>query len=451
MPKPICFMVMPYGQRQTGVSQGQGPDTVNFDTLWENAFFPALDTLGYEPVRADQDLGALIIKEMLERLALADLVVADVTIPNANVYYEIGVRHAAKETGCVMLAADWSQQLFDISQMPHLRYPLAEGHPSDNSVKVIQNLLEEKLTIFSGGQSPVFQSLPGYPNDIDVNRATAFRDFANQLAKFQGKIKAIRAAPKNKRKERVLALLNDYTTPQPVIPAIAIEFLYALRDFAGWQALSDYIDFLPEEVRNLPIVQEQHHLALSKTGSHNEAIEALEAMVEQFGDTSERQGLLGGRYKKLYQESNDDGDQLEYLDQAIEHYEKGMILDLNDYYPSCNLPRLYRIRNEEGDEDLARNAAVIAMKACERARTRDPNDPWIRPTLLGAAFDTGNVSDAQLLLKEVRKGRPADWLLKTTIGDLKASNNLHKDPEVGKKFELIIDKLERLIDVGGQK
>ena len=50
---------------------------MDFDSLWEKAIFPALEKIGYEAIRADQDLGALIIKEMIERLTLADLVVAD--------------------------------------------------------------------------------------------------------------------------------------------------------------------------------------------------------------------------------------------------------------------------------------------------------------------------------------------------------------------------------------
>jgi hypothetical protein len=33
-----------------------------------------------------------------------------------------------------------------------------------------------------------------------------------------------------------------------------------------------------------------------------------------------------------------------YLDLAIEAYEEGMRLDLNDFYPISNLPRLYRSR-----------------------------------------------------------------------------------------------------------
>ena len=63
-------------------------------------------------MRADQETGALIINQMLERLYFSDLVLADLTIPNGNVYYEIGLRHAARESGCVLLAADWSKQLF---------------------------------------------------------------------------------------------------------------------------------------------------------------------------------------------------------------------------------------------------------------------------------------------------------------------------------------------------
>lgn len=73
------------------------PSKVNFDRLWESAFQPAVEEMGYEPVRAGQDLGPLIIQEMLERLYFSDLVIADLTIPNGNVYYEIGIRRSAEE------------------------------------------------------------------------------------------------------------------------------------------------------------------------------------------------------------------------------------------------------------------------------------------------------------------------------------------------------------------
>ena len=94
---PVCFMVMPFGAKPTGMEAAKGPVQVDFNAMWERAFRPMIEELGYLPVRADQDLGALIIQEMIERLAIADLVIAELTIPNGNVYYELGVRHAAKK------------------------------------------------------------------------------------------------------------------------------------------------------------------------------------------------------------------------------------------------------------------------------------------------------------------------------------------------------------------
>jgi hypothetical protein len=46
----------------------------------------------------------LIVGKMLERLYFADLVLADMTIPNGNVHCEVGFCHAVHETGCGLLA-----------------------------------------------------------------------------------------------------------------------------------------------------------------------------------------------------------------------------------------------------------------------------------------------------------------------------------------------------------
>jgi hypothetical protein len=108
-----------------------------------------------------------------------------------------------------------------------------------------------------------------------------------------------------------------------------------------------------------------------------------------------------------------------YLQRAIDHYERGTKLDLNDYYPSSNLPRLYRERGHPGDDDKARIAGVIAMLACERAGAINPDDEWLRPTLLGAAFDAESVPRAQALAVKVQMESAGMWKLETTIRDLR--------------------------------
>jgi hypothetical protein len=93
--KPLCFMIMPFGRKATQAVAGRGPAEIDFNALWDHGYVPVINELGYEAVRADQDTGALIIEQMLQRLYFADLVLAEMTIPNGNVYYEVGIRHAA--------------------------------------------------------------------------------------------------------------------------------------------------------------------------------------------------------------------------------------------------------------------------------------------------------------------------------------------------------------------
>jgi tetratricopeptide (TPR) repeat protein len=161
-----------------------------------------------------------------------------------------------------------------------------------------------------------------------------------------------------------------------------------------------FIDTLADDLRNSPLVKEQCSLAQSKSGDHDTAIGALRELILTCGDTSERRGLLGGRYKKKWSQTKDSAD----LDRAIAEYESGMKLALNDYYPSSNLARLYRTRKRKGD-DKARISAAVTLTACERARLRKSDDEWLNPTLLGAAFDAGDVEKAQDLANQVRGAR----------------------------------------------
>ena len=110
-----------------------------------------------------------------------------------------------------------------------------------------------------------------------------------------------------------------------------------------------------------------------------------------------------------------------YLNKAIEVYERGIDLSLNDYYCSSNLPRLYRQRNRRGDEERAHSVLNIVIAACERAKRRGTTDEWLRPTLLGAAFDAGDADKAEELANEVAAEGRARWKLDSTLNDLDAS------------------------------
>ncbi len=448
MPRPICFMVMPFGEKPVQPPMEKAPDKINFDRLWEKALLPVIKELGYEPVRADQDVGALIIHEMLERLYFSDLVLADMTIPNGNVYYEVGVRHASKKTGCVLVSADWTKPLFDVNQMRRVTYPLPEGQITDETATGIRAALKTGIENLAAGDSPLFQALPGYPTAVDPKRASSIRRLLEDLSAFQAKARAVRLASEDKRREMALKLRDENPPSSAVIQSVALDVLYLLRDCANWEDVLAYIDSLPQPIRDLDVVYEQRCLAQSKTGDHLTAIAALEELIKTRGDSSERQGLIGGRYKKLAAEAKkrgDDRNYRKYLDLAIAHYEHGIKLDLNDYYPTSNLPRLYRERNRKGDEERALVAAHLTCLACERAKERNPNDEWVRPTLLGMAFDAGDVETAERLVDEIRMEGPARWKLDTTLADLERSVAQLKDPDTQSNLCKLLQELQALL------
>jgi hypothetical protein len=133
------------------------------------------------------------------------------------------------------------------------------------------------------------------------------------------------------------------------------------------------------------------------------------------------------------------------LHPSLDWYEQGMMLNLNEYYCASNLPRLYRDRKKPGDLDRAVNVQSLVMLACERAKARNATDEWLRPTLLGAAFDVGNLEEAKVLTEEVIEEGAARWKLATTIQDLRESVNHIEDPHKKLQFARVLSTLEALL------
>jgi hypothetical protein len=46
MPKPICFMIMPYGTKPTQADPSVGVANIDFNALWERAYLLQSKSLG---------------------------------------------------------------------------------------------------------------------------------------------------------------------------------------------------------------------------------------------------------------------------------------------------------------------------------------------------------------------------------------------------------------------
>jgi hypothetical protein len=103
-----AFVIMPFGG--------------DFDLIYTDFIKATLEATGYKVRRADDlDNHRAILKDIIAGISTADLVVADLTESNANVYYELGISHAF-EKRVILLTQDVDELPFDIRGYRVIQY-----------------------------------------------------------------------------------------------------------------------------------------------------------------------------------------------------------------------------------------------------------------------------------------------------------------------------------------
>lgn len=89
-----CFVIMPIGTQTIGnTTITEDELKKKYDYIIKNAILKADPTL--EVLRADEELNpGSISNDIFTKLMHSKYVIADITYPNPNVFYELGIRHA---------------------------------------------------------------------------------------------------------------------------------------------------------------------------------------------------------------------------------------------------------------------------------------------------------------------------------------------------------------------
>ena len=440
VPKPICFMVTPFGVKKTGLAPG-APAEVDFDRLWVKLFEPLIDRLGYEPVRADVDLWS--VDHHGHDRAAGPLGPRDRR------------RHPPK---CERLLRGRGPARRARDRLRPCRSELGEA--------ALRRPVDAPRAVRPGRRAHHRRGSPGQHGEARATRRQARRveDALLRDARVSQTADRARAgvpclAERHQRRERQGdgRAARDQSPPperegenphrgagRPVQLhfVVVYELLKLVRDCVGWRDAVQFVDRLPEKMQSSPLFVEQRALAVSKSGEHLEAIGALQELIKLSGETPEREGLLGGRFKKLWRERRGTSvrEAARFLDQAIDHYERGRRLDLNEYYAASNLPLLLRSRNAAGDSDRAARIATCVVAACERAIELKTGDEWVYPTLFGAALHAGDLAKARSLVTEVRR-QPEVWKLETSLDDFRDAVRLLPDQGIRTQLETIVAEI----------
>jgi hypothetical protein len=127
MQRPTCYISMPFGRKQ--LADGQ---EVNFESVYAHGIRPAVEMAGMTPTRADALVTrGSIMKAVFEMIFESDVMIADVTGANANVLYELGMRHAIAPQTTIIIRAGNVQLPFDIAHLHSMEYQVEAGELRD--------------------------------------------------------------------------------------------------------------------------------------------------------------------------------------------------------------------------------------------------------------------------------------------------------------------------------
>src|SRR6266566_3832256 len=88
--RKTCFVAMPVTTPTSYADDLRDPD--HFGHVLEHLFTPALEQAGYTAIPPKMLGAALIHAEIIRHLEQADLVFADLSNHNPNVFFELGIR-----------------------------------------------------------------------------------------------------------------------------------------------------------------------------------------------------------------------------------------------------------------------------------------------------------------------------------------------------------------------
>lgn len=410
MNRPLCFVLMPFGTKKDA-----GGTVVNFDSVYAKLITPAIADAGLDPIRADEEVaGGIIHKPMFERLILCQCAVADLTTANANVFYELGVRHAVRPCSTVPIYAEGPRLPFDVAPMRAMPYRLTKrGQPADveNSRSALANLLREARNCVT--DSPVFQLVEGLkPAPIDHAKTDIFRA---QVAYSEQRKRQLAAA----RKQGVQAVREvekDLGSIADVEAGVLIDLYLSYRAVEGWLDMIALATKMPRPLQDTVMVQEQLALALNRAGEGERAEQVLQNVLRRHGPSSETYGLLGRVYKDRW-EAAKDASATALLDKAIDAYRKGFETDWRDAYPGINAVTLMEIK--EPPEPAREKLKPLVRYAAERKIATGEPDYWDYATLLEIAVLEMDEAGARAALAKALACLRESWEAKTTLRNLR--------------------------------
>lgn len=340
------FIVRPFGKKCG----------IDFERVEADLIQPAMRQAGLTGGTTGQILQQGNIRtDMFEQLLIADLVIADISIHNANVFYELGIRHALRDKRAFLIRANVDKSSTADAKETEVPFDLKTDrylvYDADNpgaSIGVLAAALSASLDSLKA-DSPVYQMLP----ELDPADPSEFLvvplDFREELERAE--------AAKNCADLQLLGAEVDGFAWRAAGLRRVGHAQFRLKDWPGakatWKTVSDYDDMDVEANTLLGTIYQR----LGDLVSSDQAVErALQNKEISAGQRAEIRALMGRNAKTQWEQSwaaaaNLDVTQKSalsspYLEKSFELYRAGFVEDRNHFYSGLNALAMVTILTE---------------------------------------------------------------------------------------------------------
>lgn len=442
-----------------GTKPGADGKDIDFNRVYAELLKPALEAAGCEVFRADEEQRAGDIRtDMFQELLVADLVLADLTLDNPNVWYELGIRHALRARGVLLVQGPRLTSPFDIYTDRKLRYRLKDGGPDPEFVEANKAALTAMAlaTLAVDAQrkvSPVYTLLPHL-------REPAWRDlllqdkseFGAAFERWDARMKVARA----KCCAGDLLVLASETPTQALwleAKRAAGNSLLQVRQFSF--ALEQFEDGLRVEPDDWAC-RSKRIVCLGRIGQHEEALEAARQFVSDRPGDAEALSLAGRVEKDRWQSRWRTADlsqerfrmaaclETASLEDAQALYRKAFIVDPSHYYSGINaLTLLLLLRHLGGEvqQVAVDNLTGGVLWAALTAQERDKSDYWAKASYAELCLLVRPRDVVEKEFRNVATAAKRDWFaLDSTRQTLTLLRDLQFRPEETSAALEILDR-----------
>jgi hypothetical protein len=136
MDKGECFVIAPIGEDGSSTRK-------RTDTVFKHIIQRAVEGQ-YEAMIAHKlEEAGMITMQIIEKIVNASLMVADLTDNNANVYYELALRHALNLPAILLIEEKQKDEIpFDLKDMRFITYDLTDLDKIDKTTEELSNQIE---------------------------------------------------------------------------------------------------------------------------------------------------------------------------------------------------------------------------------------------------------------------------------------------------------------------